>query len=365
VKATNVGVTTTYIGNPSLSSGQGYFEWTGSTSNMKNYYYAGSTRVAMRTGSSTLNYLLGDHLGSTAITANSSGVKSAELRYYPWGTERYNSGTTPTTYHFTGQRLESTIGLYYYGARWYDPAAARFVQADSVVPIQNANSNYARQIQLSLIVDYHETNLLIQLNKIYHDNLLRNNDTIGDQSGEMNQPTAKSANTNTLKINEQDNNINTDTSNQTLIDFNKLSNHGKMPETNGQYNQNQRSDERNHLNIMPLQLNSISLDRYAYTLNCPTKYTDPSGHCDVSKALGGGAIVLLGGGIFGVGVAFFGIGLIEVTAASPTIVGIFIGFHEMGVGGLMAGAGVLVVEKGVEAIIDSDCLTKTESDTPK
>ena len=357
VKATVGGTTTTYIGS--------YFEWTGSTSNMKNYYYSGSTRVAMRTGSSTLNYLLGDHLGSMAITANSSGAKSAELRYYPWGTERYTYSTTPTTYHFTGQRLESTIGLYYYGARWYDPAAARFVQADSVVPIQNANSNYARQIQLSLIVDYHETNLLIQLNKIYHDNLLRNNDTIGDQSGEMNQPTAKSANTNTLKINEQDNNINTDTSNQTLIDFNKLSNHGKMPETNGQYNQNQRSDERNHLNIMPLQLNSISLDRYAYTLNCPTKYTDPSGHCDVSKALGGGAIVLLGGGIFGVGVAFFGIGLIEVTAASPTIVGIFIGFHEMGVGGLMAGAGVLVVEKGVEAIIDSDCLTKTESDTPK
>jgi RHS repeat-associated protein len=34
----------------------------------------------------------------------------------------------------TGQRLESTIGLYYYGARWYDPAAGRFIQADSIVP---------------------------------------------------------------------------------------------------------------------------------------------------------------------------------------------------------------------------------------
>jgi len=82
----------------------------------------------MRTGSSTINYLLGDHsliprdrLGSQAITTNSSGVRSAEVRYMPWGTERYTSGTTPTTYKFTGQRYESSIGLYFYNSRWYDP----------------------------------------------------------------------------------------------------------------------------------------------------------------------------------------------------------------------------------------------------
>jgi hypothetical protein len=99
VKGTIGGVTTTYIWN--------YFEWTGSTASMKKYYYADTTRVAMppkvtagdRTGSSTVNYLLGDHLGSQAITANSSGVKSAEVRYYPWGTERYTSGTTNNPIH--------------------------------------------------------------------------------------------------------------------------------------------------------------------------------------------------------------------------------------------------------------------------
>ena len=108
--------------------------WIGSTSTMKSYYYAGGTRVAMRTGASTLNYLLGDHLGSQAITANSSGVKSAEVRYYPWGTDRYTSGTTPTTYRFTGQRAEAGLGLYFYGARWYDSALARFLQPDPLVP---------------------------------------------------------------------------------------------------------------------------------------------------------------------------------------------------------------------------------------
>ena len=87
----------------------------------------------MRKGS-TLYYLLGDHLGSLAITATSTGTKSAETRYYPWGTERYNSGTNQTSFHFTGQRLESGIGLYFYGARWYDSAAGRFVQPDTIIP---------------------------------------------------------------------------------------------------------------------------------------------------------------------------------------------------------------------------------------
>jgi RHS repeat-associated protein len=58
----------------------------------------------------------------------------AEIRYYPWGTERYTYGTTPTSYHFTGQRLESGIGLYYYGARWYDPYLNRWIQPDSIIP---------------------------------------------------------------------------------------------------------------------------------------------------------------------------------------------------------------------------------------
>ena len=126
IKGTVAGNATTYLGN--------YFEWTGSTSTMKKYYYAGSTRVAMRTGSSTLNYLLGDHLGSTSITTNSSGAYFAEIRYMPWGTARYISGTTPTTFQFTGQRLDNLLGLYFYNARWYDPLLGRFIQADTITP---------------------------------------------------------------------------------------------------------------------------------------------------------------------------------------------------------------------------------------
>jgi RHS repeat-associated protein len=89
----------------------------------------------MRVGSSTLNYLLSDHLGSTAITVNSGGTAEVgELRYYAYGKTRYNSGSTPTSYRFTGQREDATIGLYFYNARYYDASLGWFVQADSMVP---------------------------------------------------------------------------------------------------------------------------------------------------------------------------------------------------------------------------------------
>jgi len=42
--------------------------------------------------------------------------------------------TDPTTYHFTGQREDSSIGLYDYGARYYDPYAGRFIAPDTLVP---------------------------------------------------------------------------------------------------------------------------------------------------------------------------------------------------------------------------------------
>jgi RHS repeat-associated protein len=128
VRGTSGGVTTRYIGN--------YYEWTsaGSTS----YYYAGSTRIAERrvnyASNNGLFWLTGDHLGSTSVTANSSGTKTAELRYKAWGETRYTSGTTLTTIRYTGQREESSFGLYYYGARWYDSALGRWTQPDTVIP---------------------------------------------------------------------------------------------------------------------------------------------------------------------------------------------------------------------------------------
>ena len=69
------------------------------------------------TGSSTLNYILGDHLALTGCCS------------------RYNSGALPTKYTYTGQYSNrSDFGLMNYNARWYDPALGRFAQADTLIP---------------------------------------------------------------------------------------------------------------------------------------------------------------------------------------------------------------------------------------
>jgi len=99
---------------------------------VRKYYYAGNQRIALREDN-VLRWLLGDHLGSTAYTVNGT-TETGEVRYYPWGKDRFASGQTLTTYKFTGQREEAGLGLYDYGARWYDPALGRFIQPDTIVP---------------------------------------------------------------------------------------------------------------------------------------------------------------------------------------------------------------------------------------
>jgi RHS repeat-associated protein len=58
----------------------------------------------------------------------------AEQRYYPYGEERWASGTLPTDRRFTGQRWEQGLGLYDYNARWYHPYLNRWIQPDTIVP---------------------------------------------------------------------------------------------------------------------------------------------------------------------------------------------------------------------------------------
>jgi len=48
------------------------------------------------------------------------------------GGPRFATGSLGTQYQFTGQRAE--LDIYYFNARWVDPAIGRFLQADSIIP---------------------------------------------------------------------------------------------------------------------------------------------------------------------------------------------------------------------------------------
>jgi len=104
-----------------------------------NYYYLGSQRVAMRRGTvgeaGAVFYLHGDHLGSVSDTTTSIGGLYAKQRFAPYGKVRYSFGmfSMPTSYNFTGQRLDTT-GLLYFGARYYHPYLNRWIQPDTIVP---------------------------------------------------------------------------------------------------------------------------------------------------------------------------------------------------------------------------------------
>ena len=52
--------------------------------------------------------------------------------------------TTPTSVRFTGQREEASLGLYAYGARWYDPALGQFLSPDMIVPAAGNALDYHR-----------------------------------------------------------------------------------------------------------------------------------------------------------------------------------------------------------------------------
>jgi len=63
--------------------------------------------------------------------------------YKAWGEQRLSQGNTDTRYLYTGQMREDT-NLYYYGARWYDPSLGRFLQADTILPVQQGTQGWDR-----------------------------------------------------------------------------------------------------------------------------------------------------------------------------------------------------------------------------
>jgi RHS repeat-associated protein len=108
------------------------------------YYSIAGQRPAIRNNDSSINYLLGDHLGSASTVVNASGQIVSQSRYLPFGELLWEDGTSPTDYTYTGQRSLSDIGLMDYNARFYDPLLGRFTSPDSVIPDPGSVIGYNR-----------------------------------------------------------------------------------------------------------------------------------------------------------------------------------------------------------------------------
>jgi RHS repeat-associated protein len=82
-------------------------------------------------------YFHTDHLSSTNYVTDSGGKLYEHLEYFPsgesWIEEKSNAQQNPgfrTNYQFTGKEFDEETGLYYFGARYYDPRTGLWPSTD-------------------------------------------------------------------------------------------------------------------------------------------------------------------------------------------------------------------------------------------
>lgn len=94
------------------------------------YYYHNGVLVGKKEPDGTKGYYHPNHLGSTDIVTDQDGRVIEKTEYLPFG-EVYNGGRD--RFLFTGKEKDTETGLYYYGARYYDPYLRQFTQPDTVI----------------------------------------------------------------------------------------------------------------------------------------------------------------------------------------------------------------------------------------
>jgi RHS repeat-associated protein len=86
--------------------------------------------LAMQDASAVAIYLTHDHLGSVRELTDTAGTAVIQRRGYdPWGRSSASTGSA-SGWAFTGRENDTETGLYYYRARYYDPASGRFLTED-------------------------------------------------------------------------------------------------------------------------------------------------------------------------------------------------------------------------------------------
>jgi len=87
--------------------------------------------IAVTKGGATYFYHQ-DGLGSVTDLTDSTGATAKSYAYDAYGNIVDQTGTIEQPYTYTGREFDAESGLYYYRARYYDPATGRFLQKDPI-----------------------------------------------------------------------------------------------------------------------------------------------------------------------------------------------------------------------------------------
>ncbi|EFA44418.1 RHS repeat-associated core domain protein [Hallella bergensis DSM 17361] len=86
-----------------------------------------------------------DHLGSSSYITNLDGEVAQHIEYVPFGEvfieERNNTWNTP--YLFNAKELDEETGMYYYGARYYEPRLSLWMNCDPMEENLPSSSTYS------------------------------------------------------------------------------------------------------------------------------------------------------------------------------------------------------------------------------
>jgi RHS repeat-associated protein len=82
--------------------------------------------------SSATNYFHADGQGSVTSLSNGMGSLAQTYGYDSFGKQLSTTGSLTNPFQYTARESDTETGLYYYRARYYDPAAGRFTSEDPV-----------------------------------------------------------------------------------------------------------------------------------------------------------------------------------------------------------------------------------------
>ncbi|WP_408956503.1 RHS repeat domain-containing protein [Natroniella sp. ANB-PHB2] len=110
--------------------GQQVLEERNEADDIQLFIYGNQGRLAVLDEDNQLRYVVNDILGSTSVVTDEEGSELVRYKYAPFGNLIRSEGEINDSYRFTGKEFDGTTGLYYYGARFYDPELGRFITED-------------------------------------------------------------------------------------------------------------------------------------------------------------------------------------------------------------------------------------------